>query len=177
MSDSLSQPKDLITRQIALNPEASFAVSAPAGSGKTELLIQRTLRLLGLVEQPENILAITFTRKAANEMRERIIQALDDAQKEIPLQSEHQKTTRELALAVLDRNQQQNWELLENPSRLRLQTIDAFCRQVANQLCLETGVTVPANMSEDAQALYQDAAEQTVEYMACLLYTSDAADD
>ena len=120
-------PSDLEIRNQSLNPRQSFIVEAPAGSGKTELLIQRYLKLLGGVSQPEEILAMTFTRKAAGEMKGRIIEALNLAQDVFPPKKEPDKTTWNLAQIALERNKKFGWRLLENPARLRVVTIDSFC--------------------------------------------------
>ena len=68
---------DQAARDTALDPRRSFIVQAPAGSGKTELLVRRYLKLLTTVEKPEEIVAITFTIKAAAEMRQRVLKEID----------------------------------------------------------------------------------------------------
>ncbi|HXA47366.1 MAG TPA: UvrD-helicase domain-containing protein, partial [Burkholderiaceae bacterium] len=64
--------------QIACDPQHSVVVEACAGSGKTWLLVARMLRLLLSGAEPSELLAITFTRKAAQEMRERLLQLLEE---------------------------------------------------------------------------------------------------
>src|SRR6185503_15346213 len=121
---------DAMARRAALDPRRSFIVQAPAGSGKTELLTQRYLRLLATVESPEQILAITFTRKAAAEMRARILQALESAAGPAP-ESPHKRSTWELAGAVRAADVQRGWRLMQHPARLRIQTIDALNASLA----------------------------------------------
>ena len=67
---------DFEERRRVLDPGTSFHLEAPAGSGKTTLLTARFLGLLATVGHPREILALTFTNKAAAEMRERISQVL-----------------------------------------------------------------------------------------------------
>src|SRR3954471_7736042 len=66
-------PTDQAERERALDVRRSFIVQAPAGSGKTDLLVKRYVKLLQTVQRPEEILAITFTKKAAAEMRSRVL--------------------------------------------------------------------------------------------------------
>src|SRR3954471_9204452 len=66
-------------REAALDVRRSFIVQAPAGSGKTDLLVKRYAKLLGVVQKPEEIVAITFTIKAAAEMRQRVLKQIDNS--------------------------------------------------------------------------------------------------
>ena len=72
----MSKPPDQTQRDLALDPSRSILVQAPAGSGKTTLLTERFLRLLAEVEEPGQVVAITFTNAAAAEMRNRILDEL-----------------------------------------------------------------------------------------------------
>ena len=141
----------------ALAPDQSFIVQAPAGSGKTELLTQRVLTLLASVEHPEEITAITFTRKAAREMHDRIIQALHLAKGPKP-EAEHAQHSWQLAKKALARDQELSWSLLQNPNRLRVQTIDAFCAYLTRHLPIAAGTGAQLNILDDATGLYQQTA-------------------
>lgn len=156
---------DLQQRQLALDATQSFIVQAPAGSGKTELLIQRLLVLLGQVKEPEEVLAITFTRKAAAEMADRIILALQRATLEPEPTTEPARKTWQLAQLVLQRDKTYNWQLLTNPHRLRIQTIDAFCASIARQMPILAQLGPQPQIAEDAYLLYQKAVRQ---FMATL---------
>ena len=157
---------DQTARKRALDPTQSFIVQAPAGSGKTALLIARILSLLANCQQPEQILAITFTRKAANEMRERIIKALQSTHMDPPKAS-HALTLWTLAQKVIQQDLRQQWQLLENPNRLRIQTIDAFCAQVTQQMPITSDIGGQPGMLTQATPLYEQAAD-------ALLYQPDA---
>ncbi len=155
---------DHAQRQEALNPHASFIVQAPAGSGKTELLIQRYLVMLARVDDPEEIIAITFTRKAAAEMRHRIIRALQRAAGEPPT-APHERHTWDLARQALARNDKREWYLIENPLRLRIQTIDSFCSLLVRRMPWVSRMGALLKPEEDASHLHQKAARRTLELL------------
>ncbi|MEE4146087.1 MAG: UvrD-helicase domain-containing protein [Halieaceae bacterium] len=148
---------DAAERARAIDPAHSFCVSAPAGSGKTELLIQRYLRLLSRVERPEQILAITFTRKAAAEMRERVVDALLAARHDEPCDSIHQQVTRQLAQAALAADEHGGWQLVRDISRLNIKTIDSFCGGLTRQMPVLSEFGGQASLLDDASELYARA--------------------
>ncbi len=159
MSDS--RISDASQRAMALQPDRSFIVQAPAGSGKTELLTQRYLRLLTTVEHPEEIYAITFTRKAASEMRNRILSALDAAHESCPAEA-HRRQTWQLAQAVNLHAQQHNWQLRSNPNRLRIQTFDSLAHALTRQMPLIAELGAPPGTRENCTPLYREAARVTL---------------
>lgn len=160
MSDRL-QIADQAARHQALDPEQSWIVQAPAGSGKTGLLIQRYLLLLARVDEPEEVVAITFTRKAAAEMRERVLHALAQAGQPETTDDYAQRTD-QLAVAVLRRDTERGWGILMNPSRLRIQTIDALCASLVRQMPVLSRFGSPLQITDDADSLYREAAQATI---------------
>jgi ATP-dependent helicase/nuclease subunit A len=153
---------DSEARSAALDPTRSFIVQAPAGSGKTELLIQRYLALLATVEEPEQVVAITFTRKAAAEMRSRVQRALRDAVAAKVGATEHERATLALARAVVERDEKRDWAVLAQPQRLRIDTLDAFNVWLAQQLPVLSGGVAAARIPDDAREYYRRAAQRTV---------------
>ncbi len=144
----------------ALNPARSFIVQAPAGSGKTRLLITRYLTLLATVNEPEEIVAITFTRKAAAEMRQRIQDALTlAATTALPTQP---NSLQRAGSAALARDLAQGWNLAQSPNRFRIQTIDAFNAYLARQAPLTTRFGAQPQTAERPYNLYMQAARDVL---------------
>ena len=155
---------DTTNRERALAIE-SFIVEAPAGAGKTELLTQRFLKLLQTVQAPEEIIAITFTNKAASEMRARILDSLQLAATGITPEASHKKITFALGQQALQRSAELNWHLLETPARLRIYTIDSLCANLARQMPLLSRFGTQPAVTEDAWAYYREAAGQALQTM------------
>ena len=139
-------------RARAIDPEQSCIVQAPAGSGKTTLLAERFVALLAGVDQPEQILAITFTKKAAAEMRQRVREELAD-------------TSSELGVAAMARSIDNNWGLELYPSRLRIQTIDAFAMSLVKQLPI-TSKLQQRDICDHPDEYYQRAVARVLQRIA-----------
>ena len=157
-------PSDDAAREQALDTAASFIVEAPAGSGKTGLLIQRFLKLLATVQDPAEVLAITFTRKATHEMRDRVLEQLAAARTAAEPANPFDRLTRILAGDVLQKDESLGWGLLEHPARLNISTIDALSIRIAGSLPVLTGSSSlrPVDRAED---LYAEAARRTLQQL------------
>ena len=165
MTNLLSFPAttpDSAERERALDTTQSFIVEAPAGSGKTGLLVQRFLKLLALVDEPAEVLAITFTRKATAELRERVLAQLAAAHAATPPPNPFDAATRPFAEAALARDAQRGWNLLDHPHRLHIRTIDAVSRDIASALPVLSGSAGALTPTEDASTLHAEAARRTI---------------
>ena len=154
-----SAAADEHAREYATDPRRSILLQAPAGSGKTTVLTQRLLRLLAEVEEPEEILAITFTRKAAAEMRARVLKALRG---EIDTNSAQGRRLQALASAALERGAARGWNLAQDPGRLRIQTIDSFNFRLASQLPVTAKAGGALTITDRPWELYHRAARGTL---------------
>jgi ATP-dependent helicase/nuclease subunit A len=156
---------DNSARDRALDTSTSFIVQAPAGSGKTELLIQRYLKLLETVESPDSVVAITFTRKAAGEMRARVVEALRNASTGVAPQAGHQRVTFEIARRVLEHERNLGWDLGRYPAQMRIETIDALCTAITRRMPWLSRFGGMPEFSEKADDLYREAARNTLRHV------------
>lgn len=157
-------PADAAERLRALDPATSFIVQAPAGSGKTELLTRRVLALLARVDAPEEVLAITFTRQAAAEMRHRVVTVLARAASGEPGRDAYEEEGLALARAVLRRDAELGWCLLDDPGRLGMRTIDSLATRLAHRLPVVSALGAAIATVDDPRALHLEAAERFLEH-------------
>jgi ATP-dependent exoDNAse (exonuclease V) beta subunit len=155
-ADEAALELDQRARAEALDVQRSMLLQAPAGSGKTTVLTARFLALLATVDAPEEILAITFTRKAAAEMRQRILAALQAAIEGQMVRG----IAPPLLQAVRERDVARGWSLLQNPSRLRVETIDALNHWLATQLPIAARSGPNLEIAPAPAPLYRRAARR-----------------
>src|SRR4051812_14738398 len=131
---TMSETFDSEARAHAVDPARNVVLEASAGTGKTRVLVERYVNLLRAGIEPDHILAITFTRKAAAEMRDRIIERLREASR----------------LSEFDRAR---WrELKERLGDIAISTIDAFCLSLLREFPLEADVDPGFDLADDTEA-------------------------
>lgn len=140
-----------------LDTGRSFHVESPAGSGKTTILTTRFLRLLGVVDRPGEVLALTYTDKAAGEMRARIVEALQKAKKGAEPTGEAEARLLEAAAEALHRHGDRV-DLAATPQALNIMTFHGFCFYLAARAPLEAGMA-PGFAIADETAQKRMAAE------------------
>ena len=129
----MSGTSDAQARIHAVDPSRNVVLEASAGTGKTRVLVDRYVNLLKAGVEPDHILAITFTRKAAAEMRERIIGRLREA-------------------ARLSEFDTARWrELKERLGDIAISTIDAFCLSLLREFPLEADVDPGFDLADDTE--------------------------
>ena len=150
---------DADTRVRALDASQSFIVRAPAGSGKTTLLVSRFIHLLSIVDRPEEVLSMTFTRKATSEMRERILEILNpDSNQKLPTEEENCVVEK-----VRKRSVDLGWDLHNQPSRLQIMTIDGLASRLIRSMPWASRFGSVPRICNDADEVYRIAATSTLE--------------
>ncbi|MFZ5450712.1 MAG: UvrD-helicase domain-containing protein [Thermodesulfobacteriota bacterium] len=160
----MAQTSDQEARDRALSPKESFHLEAPAGSGKTSVLLARFLNLLARVETPESLLALTFTRKAAGELRTRVMDLLwrrPEPEAAIPPWERRLLDLAQQVFRHYDRQPGGLQELLA-PERLPVMTFHSFCAQLLRYAPQEAGVPLEFRLLEEDEArwLKQEALEE-----------------
>ncbi len=147
MSDLTSE------QQQALFLDRNISVSAGAGAGKTRLLVERFLKIAvehfkGQPQKVRQILAITFTNKAAGEMKERIAMAVGER-----LTKTEDEKERLHLLRIRDQL-----------NSVAISTIHSFCARILREYPIEAGLAPDFTESDDLQTqmLIADAIEQTL---------------
>ena len=145
---------------IALDPDSSVVVEACAGSGKTWLLVSRIVRLLLAGVQPGEILAITFTRKAAQEMQERLhdwLHFLASKDDEEVREFLKQRAIDDVDVATLAKARGLYRDFLLSSSSITISTFHGWFMQIIQRAPLNAGVPVGMQLLERTAALREEA--------------------
>ena len=146
-----------------MTPFSHVIISASAGTGKTFQLSNRYLQLLCEEVAPDQILATTFTRKAAGEILDRVVLRLADAALD-----DHKRSALSQQIEVPPLTPARCYELLgrvlRHLHRLRISTLDAFFAQLASSFSLELGLSPGWKIIEDLHEKYlrNEAIERTL---------------
>jgi ATP-dependent helicase/nuclease subunit A len=134
-------------RQRAVDPSRNVVLEASAGTGKTRVLVERYVNLLLAGVEPEHILAITFTRKAAAEMRQRIVERLKEASRTSQLSAGRPSTRSGRPEPVEGR-----WKTLRDRfGEIAISTIDAFCLSLIREFPLEADVDPGFDLADQTE--------------------------
>jgi ATP-dependent helicase/nuclease subunit A len=159
-------PHDQAARDRALDPQGSFHLEAPAGSGKTAVLLARFLTLLAQIsDSPRELLTLTFTRKAAGEFRERAMRYFWSRGTPGPDVPPHERRLLDLASQAFWHLDKKNLvhQYLRVPERLPVTTFHGFCAQLLKAAPHEAGVPLDFQLLEnerDAEWQKQEALEE-----------------
>ena len=150
------------TRNRALDIRRSFHLEAPAGSGKTWLLTGRFLRLLAEIDHPYEIVALTFTNKAAGEMLQRIHHFLNQTARGGAPHYPHEQILVEAAASARERHPAHR---LQSPDALRIMTFHGFCLHLVQRAPLEASVPPGSKVmpDEEQQHLRTQVAASTIQ--------------
>ena len=152
--------KQAYSEKLACDPQRSVIVSACAGSGKTWLLVARLLRLLLDDVKPQEILALTFTRKAAQEMRDRLYGLLEQFSK-----SDDASLIKELTARGMDKTQAEKClpkakalyeQVLANPQPIVIDTFHGWFGRLLGAAPVSLGIQPGFKLREDAKRLQEE---------------------
>ena len=145
---------------VACNPNNSVIVSACAGSGKTWLLVARMVRLLLAGAKPQEILALTFTRKAAQEMRDRLYGLLEQFSQMTDEQLIYELTIRGLddaeAKKLLPQARALYLKVLKSPQSIVIDTFHGWFGRLLGAAPISAEVQPGFNLREDAKRLQEE---------------------